>query len=914
MQNSNHQRPLSKTLRILAFSCILLLLCVFLFPLKASAQSSISSPARPTFRVNAGFNSRYRDSNWVPVQVSLSNNGADFSGFVSINVPAPSSGISKPSSVLTYQQAISLPSGSQKQVTLYVPISVGNQGSMQTITVDLLDANNQKVGSDVSTLRSIGPSDILVGILSDQPTGFSPLSTVPLADPTASIITEQLNASTLPTMAEVLKNFNLIVLDNFTTSNLTKDQLTTLQNWVNQGGSLIVVGGPDWRRTLSPLPAGLLPVSVTGTATLPAKTPLLPIGSPTKGGPGQSTAPDAVQGAVTISTATPTASSTVALSSDAAPLLVQSKLGQGLLCYLAFDPTLAPVLNWSSAGALWQGLLLRTLGDQILVSGPSMGQTGSWRFTSSSNNSGFSGLLQSTLPNMLPPTWLILVLLLGYVVVLGPVRFLLVRLLKKRDWSWRIALSVIVIFSALSYTLALQQKGTSIVSSSISVLQLGRPEASGTTAHVTTYVGVYVPNQGDFQVNIPGANLVQTFTDQSASAQEHPATILSAGQETDVKLQGVDIWTLRTLVAKHDRRLKGGITSHLVLQDNSTLRGTVTNTLPYALNNIYVLMSNHFKSLGSMAAGETKAVSLSLENSSTFNLQPASLADQIAASNNLPVPYGMYYNSSQRMNALQRHMAQLTTLSGESGYSYCGNTSCFSNAPAVTTSSGVIVNNHGALASGNGPLTQINGRDPLLVPGAAATIIGWADHFTDATDTIAVKGSRVAGTQETFIQAPLDVSFADPVGQSVNVPSDMVVGQLTDVQSQGNNAQTQSPGIYTLTAGSMTFEFALPQDFRLQSSSITMTEPSNLTQGGFPVGPGISTVTDVNHMRIYLYNWQKHNWDRFTFNQFTLTINNAQPYIDANGRIVTQFANQDVTKGTAVFGKPSLQLRGQVAS
>src|SRR6266516_1492460 len=783
---------------------------------------------------------------------------------------------------------------------------------MQTITVDLLDANNQKVGSDVSTLRSIGPSDIFVGILSDQSTGFSPLSTVPLADPTASIITEQLNASTLPTMAEVLKNFNLIVLDNFTTSNLTKDQLTTLQNWVNQGGSLIVVGGPDWRRTLSPLPAGLLPVSVTGTAILPAKTPLLPIGSPTKGGPGQSTAPDAVQGAVTISTATPTASSTVALSSDAAPLLVQSKLGQGLLCYLAFDPTLAPVLNWSSAGALWQGLLLRTLGDQILVSGPSMGQTGSWRFTSSNDNRGFNSILQSLLPSMVPPTWLILVLLLGYVAVLGPVRLLLVRLLKKRDWSWRIALSVIVIFSALSYTLALQQKGTSIVSSSISIMQLGSPGATSTPLHVTTYVGVYVPNQGNFQVNLSGANLVQTLDSQSSSARGNPATIVSTADGTDVKLQGVDIWTLRTLVAKHDSQVKGGITSHLILQDNSILSGTVTNTLPYALNNIYVLMNDHFKSLGNMAAGETKSVSLSLESAGSTNLEPNSLADQIAGSNNLPVPYTMYY-AGTRMTTIQRHMAQLATLSGENGYLYCGGSSCLQSTQSIATSSGVVVNNTATLATGNGPVTQVSNRDPLLVPGAPATFIAWASPFADAADTITVKGSRIANAQEAFIQAPLDVSFTDPLSQTVNLPADEMQGQLVDVQSQ--NAQMQSPGVYTLNTGSMTFEFSLPASFKLQNSNITLTEPSDLIQGnGIPIGQGISTVIDVNHMQTYLYNWQKHSWDRFTFNQFVLPINNAQAYIDASGRVLAQFANPRAAQGTAVFGKPSLQLKGQLAS
>ena len=907
-------RKLSSSLLGVPFSvCLPILFAFFLFPLNASAYSTTSSLSKPTFQISAGFNSRYRDSNWVPVQVSLRNAGTDFSGFVSINVPAPSSTITRSSALLTYQHAITLPTNSQKQITLNVPISLGDQGSTQALTVNLLDANNQKISSETTTVRSIGPSDIFVGILSDQTTGFGPLSTLPLADPTASILVEPLNAATMPTTTEVLKNFDLIILDDFTTSTLSKIQLATLQNWVTWGGSLIVVGGPDWRRSLNPLPSTLLPVSITGTQTLPAKTSLLPIGGPAKGGPQHHTTPYTVQGSVTASTAIPSSSSTVALSAATTPLLVQEKQGQGMVCYLAFDPTLNPVLNWAGAGSLWQGLLLRTLGDQVLTSGPNIGQAGSGQLTPGASNGSLSGLLQSSLPNMLPPTWLILALLLGYVVVLGPVRLLLLRFLKKRDWSWRIALSTIVIFSTLSYTLALQQKGTSIVSSSISILQLGQPDKTGTPAHTTTYVGVYLPNQGNFQVNVPGSNLVQTYS-ESSSTQKLPATIVSAANETNVKLQGINTWSLRTLVAKQDRHLSGSIVPHLTFVSNNLVQGTVTNSLPYALNNAYLLLSDHFQSLGNMAAGETRSVSLSLENttSSANNFLPGSLADQIAASNNLQVPYIAYYNSSQHLNPLQRHMAQLAILSGENAYEYCGSVPCFQSTPPFTPSNGVLVDSSTTLTSGNGPSTQVNGRDPLLVPGSPATFIAWIAPTSHTDDTVDITGSRIAGTQETFLQAPLNVSFSDPANQSVNVPSNMITSQLIDAQTQ--SALTQSPGVYTLTGGSMTFEFALPTNLQLQSGNITLTEPSSLTQGNISLGPGTTSIVDVNHLRIFLYNWHKQSWDRFSFNQFSLSINNAQSYIDSNGRIVMQFVNQNALQGTAVLSKPSLQLRGLLSS
>jgi len=62
---------------------------------------------------------------------------------------------------------------------------------------------------------------------------------------------QYLNAQNMPSMATVLANFNLIVLDSFHTSSLTHEQLRALYLWVQQGGTLIEVGGPHWQQTLA---------------------------------------------------------------------------------------------------------------------------------------------------------------------------------------------------------------------------------------------------------------------------------------------------------------------------------------------------------------------------------------------------------------------------------------------------------------------------------------------------------------------------------------------------------------------------------------------------------------------------------------------------------------------------------------
>lgn len=855
-------------------------------------------------RVDMGFNSRYRDGSWVPIRVTLHNDGPDFSGTVSVSLPSPYAGMNtlSPSSN-KYQQAISLSSGAQKQITLNVPMLFGSQGVTQTVNVNLLDANGKLVLSQPATLRSLGPNDILAGVLSDQSAGISSLGQVTQPNQTASVFEEQLNAATMPKIAEILTNFDVIVLDNFTTSSLSNEQLTALQNWVAQGGTLIVTGGPEWRRTLSALPAGLLPVNIAGTSTLPAGTDLFPVGGPTKSGPGENSSNGLTPGPVTISTATAVPGSTVLLSAGPTPLIVQNQYEQGAVYYFAFDPTLTPLANWPNAADLWKGILIRTLGDRFLDASQNPNPYG---FPRPMGGNNWESLLQSLFPNAFPATWLILVLLIGYVVILGPVRLVIVRLFKRRTWNWRIVLATIAIFSLLSYGLAIQQKGTSIISSSISVIRLDRGTAAATNAHVTSYLGVFVPSQGDFHVHIAGGDLVQSASSAGNGMYQAPGASYNAGQTivtntpdgTDVDLQGVDIWTLRSLEAKRDTQIKGGIIPHLTIQ-NGQLTGTVTNTLPYGLTDAYVLIGDQYLSLGHVAAGQSQAINLPLNNNPGNS--PPPLADQIAGSHGLPTPYVPYaLPSSQGQNDFQRHMAMLSTLSGEAGNFYCGGGgTCYQ---AVSIANGNVKQ---IIYGGKG--SQGTGRDPLLLEGADATFIGWTDQTPDLTSKVTINGITPGGTQEAMVQAPLDVQYAG----SLNPSSNLVLGQLVDIQGQGSSIQSQFSGIYTLTTGSLTFEFALPNNGNVHANALTISESTNVVNGVAPGGS--NNVGDLSHVHTYMYNWRTGNWDAVNFNQSTLSLTNAQPYINAQGRVLIQVSNQDSAQGTIVVTKPLLQLQGQVS-
>ena len=881
---------------LLTSICISLILLFVLFPARASAHTKDTFAKLPTLQVAVGFEDDSRLNYWTPVDITLNNDGPDFRGVLSATTYA---GISRNVLVVgailpwSYQEPVSLPHGAQKQIDLFVPF-YESPAVPQSILATLSDNNGKVITTQTAKPFTLDAGSILIGILSDQTAegaGFSHLSAVALPDPSRSIELATLSASTLPDMAEVLDNFDIIILEDYNVSLLTTAQLRAIQTWVNQGGVLIEVGGFHWQRTLGSLPPQLSPVIIQGTGTLPAATHLLPTGSPTIAETGQKVGPDTLRQPITISSATlpgkgdarqETFSNVeTVLASDTTPLIVQAHQGQGIVCYLAFDPVVAPLVDWPGADALWKGLLIRTLGDQSLI--PSFVPT-------YNNGPGQSilrgGLYQILQPGTPFPIWVLILLLFSYIIIIGPIRFFIVKRLKHRDWNWRIIFSSVVVFSLFTYGLAYTQKGTTL--NSISIIQLNQ---GGNVAHVTSFLSAFIPGGGNIQFHLPARSLAQPITTAPFQSDlrlpiRDAGTIITVGQnETNIQLPNVGPWTLHPMVTEGDQQLQGGLHAHLALQ-GAMLSGSVTNTLDTSLSDVYILMPHSFAYIGSLEAGQTQQVHIPIHSSALGT--GTTLADQIAKDSGLPVPYFPYASGSQPLNDFKRHLAILSALSGN-GYFYlpCG-------GPCSTHS---ITGKHLIITSpfGAPKVNPIDDRDPLLVAGAPATLIGWANQPVYATHDITINGASPGGTHDNLIQAPLNVDLS----ASTSLSPGLVYGQV--INAQGHEVQTTSPGVYTLNTGSITFEFTVPAENNLQINTMTISAQV------------VAQAAGINQAQVRLYNWNTRTWDRVTLNNLSFTTANTKTYTSSDGHVLLQVVNQDASQGALLFGKPSLSLNNAVS-
>src|SRR5207237_7492252 len=108
-------------------------------------------------------------------------------------------------------------------------------------------------------------------------------------------------------------------------------------------------------------------------------------------------------------------------------------------------------------------------------------------------------------------------LIVAYVLPLGPVNYIVLRLLGRRELSWIIIPAIAVVFAVGAYGIAIGTKGQSVQSNQIAIVHVV-PGASH--AYQESYTGVFAPTRGDYAIRIAGTSvLIAPLSGASANGQ-----------------------------------------------------------------------------------------------------------------------------------------------------------------------------------------------------------------------------------------------------------------------------------------------------------------------------------------------------------------------------------------------------------
>jgi hypothetical protein len=264
--------------------------------------------------------------------------------------------------------------------------------------------------------------------------------------------------------------------------------------------------------------------------------------------------------------------------------------GQGNVTLLGLDPA-SPALAGSAAGpALWSRAL-----PPIAAGGPA-------RLPSS--DEFLASALGSLPAAQLPRTDHLLLLIVGYIIAIGPLNYLVLKRRDRREWAWLTMPLTIVGFALAAYGFGVVVKGSNVVVSELSVV-LG---AAGTDHGLAdAHVGIFSPGRQTYDVRVgPGALVSAPLSNADGSAAR-PIDVL-LGDPATLRDYGVGFGALRAFRAE-----AAVSTPHVdaeLMIDGDRLTGTITNSSAADLDDVIVVHAGGFQRIGPLAAGASVAVSV----------------------------------------------------------------------------------------------------------------------------------------------------------------------------------------------------------------------------------------------------------------------------------------------------------------
>jgi hypothetical protein len=373
-----------------------------------------------------------------------------------------------------------------------------------------------------------------------------------------------------------------LVWQDTDSSQLTPGQVDAMRGWVAGGGRLVIAGGTMGPGSLSAFPDVLLPYRPTGTIDVAPSALVALLGET----PDEATDLPALSGEL--------AAGRPLASTAGRVVAAERAYGSGAVTVVGFDPTAQWITGTAVAEGLWRRLLPgRTLG------GPVIGD----------DSQIVSAVSQ--LPSLaLPPIGGLIGLLGAYILLIGPINYLVLKRLDRREWAWVTMPALIIAFAAAAYGFGSLLRGSDLIVNEVAIVR-GAPGATDGTAQI--YLGVFSPARNTYQVRVPGGALLSSPISGDFFGGDGTAATLDVlqGDPARVRDLGVGFGTLRTIRAETAVQVPL-VEADLRLEDGR-LKGTVTNASNETLLKPAVVLGGTVAKLEDLAPGATATVDVKLQ-------------------------------------------------------------------------------------------------------------------------------------------------------------------------------------------------------------------------------------------------------------------------------------------------------------
>ncbi|EAZ87508.1 hypothetical protein P4645_19240 [Lysinibacillus fusiformis] len=574
-----------KKTKITTLTLLVMLMMSFLLP---STQAQAAAPLE--VKATAGISGKAKYQSVVPLQVTVKNNGADFSGDMAIN----SSNSYEAASALVVP--IDIAAGEEKTFTFYLD-GLADNGYSDADLFAFYEGNIEKgkkiayKGTKRLQSNFLDPTSTFVYTLTDKSDRLSALLRLSSFVPQNNVEIfniNQLKDYTFPEDEQGLAMANVIVIDEVAIADLAQKQQAALLKWVQEGGTLLL-GATDQVDATAGVFKDYLPMSLSQEMTSISAETLTKLS-----GGGIFTQP------ISIHTATNHEESLPVLTENNVVLASKKKIGSGEIIQTAFSLGDQPLASMDGYAALLAKIIdIQSISQQGMMS---QGQSPLDQISYELRN------INELFPSFEVSVSYMLIVIILYIIIIGPVLYFVLKKVDKREHAWWI----IPVFSiVLSIGLFIVGAKDRIVQPQVQ--QSAFYKVNEDSSLNGYYVESILTNRsGDFIVNTDKnttAVAMRNYNNFTGSVGDlHESSYIKENANgSTLTLRDLNYWSVQSFGGKTSAQNIGKMDVDITLK-NEKLTGTIKNNFPFELKDVTLISGVKEVKLGDIKANGTLQV------------------------------------------------------------------------------------------------------------------------------------------------------------------------------------------------------------------------------------------------------------------------------------------------------------------
>jgi hypothetical protein len=776
----------------------------------AQTETPLAPLSGVRMQAQAAYDGHFKYGEWLPIWVELENTGPD--RVAELRAP-----ISTSNGLQIFTVPVDLPAGARKRLVIYV---LPNNFSRQVVVS--LVSSGETLASQKVQLNPQPTITYLVGLLASERGALSLIETIQLPGIKRPITLVDVSLDELSETYEGLRSFDLLVFNDLDTSSLSPDQAGALETWVSQGGRLVAAGGAGAERTLSGLPESLAPLTELASQEVDE----LPGLEEYIGGE----KPILVPGPFVLATGS-SDSARILAEQDDLPLIQEWLVDRGWVDFVGLDLAGSPFDAWNGTVDFWQKLVSP---GAAFPEGSPVDMSARQQFA--------SGMVYplNNLPMLDLPSVRGLAMLLGiYIVLVGPINYLLLRQQKRLHLAWITIPAITLIFSAASFGVGYALHGTDIFVNKIAIIQ---PLPSG-QAKVDSFIGLFSPARRAYSVRLDGAGLVSPLNPymdpwtnpETSGGSPGRAVSLIQGDPDYVNGLSVDQWSMQSFLSEGAQMDFGQVQAELRLKDGRIV-GELQNQSNYDLQDVSLVMGSKFVRLGDIPQGASAEIDMPLADPSTPNF-------------GAPISYALYEEEISGANGPPPRQIEVRRAIVET---------LFERTPPYISAK------------------RPESRDTYLTQ--MPVMIGWIDQ---APPEVSLEQIQPAEQTTAAVVLPLELEF--PHSGPINLPPGLIAGRLVESPSEGGQCGMPGTAAVYIIRGDALFEYNLPAE--MQSVAVENLKLAIYSDSGFFTAPQIAIL-----------NADTGDWNQLEgVNQGVNLIPDASKFIDPTGAVKIKLSAENAS-------------------